>query len=98
MSLRYIIQSSKTKGREMRWSPEGGHVMATREGYVFPLPHLSSSVLISPSFFIGWWHSSGTKNFFFVPFFLLEHLPIDYYTTKSILIVPSQKNFLVSLA
>jgi hypothetical protein len=35
------------------------------------LPHLASFVLFSSSFFVAWWCSSGTKDFFFVSFFPL---------------------------
>jgi hypothetical protein len=57
--------SSKIKGREMRWSPER-HITAIREPYMPPSLTSLHLFCFLPSFFIGWWDSSGIKDLFFV--------------------------------
>jgi len=59
----------KNKGREMRWNPEGTY-NGDRDMHA---PSLISLPLFCflPPFFVGWWYSSGTNDFFFVSFFLL---------------------------
>ena len=51
-----------------------------------------------PPIFIGQWHNSGIKDFFFVSFFLLQLLSVDYYNNKSHSNCSHCKGLFVSLA
>ncbi len=71
---------------EPRWSTY--IQMATKESaivYLYVPPSLISLHLVCSlaPIFIGQCCSSGTKDFFFVSFFQLQRLSIDYYNTKS---------------
>ena len=73
--------------------------MSTKERRICPL--LSSLFIylaFLPPIFIGQWHSSGIKNFFFVSFFQLQRLTVYYYNNKSHSNCSPCKELFISLA